>query len=178
MRNKILSLLIFPFLTLSLIGCAVIEGVTNVTWEAAKLTGSAVKGAVHIAQGKQTVRLKRVGNSLLTAAIINKKAHVSLMIDTGASNVMLSKRTALKLGYNLATSRRVQAKLANGQTVAGRIIILKELRVGGARATNIPAIVLEQESGGNYDGLLGMSFLNQFIFQIDSVKNELILQKR
>ena len=178
MRSKIISLALIPLLIFSLTGCAVIEGVTDVTWEAAKLTGSAVKGAVRIAQGKQIVKLRRVGNSFLTDSVINRKTHATLMVDTGASNVMLSKRIALKLGYKLTSAKRVQAKLANGKVVPGRVIILKELRVGGATATNIPAIVLEQESGGSYDGLLGMSFLSQFVFQIDTVKGELTLQKR
>ncbi len=161
-----------------LTGCSVIELATDVTWEAAKLTGSAVRGAVRIAEGKQIVRLKRVGNSFLTDALINRKTHATFMVDTGASNVMLSKKTALKLGYHLNAAKRVKAKLANGKVVPGRVIILKELRLGRALATNIPAIVLEQESGGNYDGLLGMSFLGQFIFQIDTVKGELMLQRR
>ncbi len=178
MQNKIIPLFAVLILTCSLIGCAVIEVATDVTWEAAKLTGNAVRGAVRIAQGKQIVKLKRVGNGLLTDVTVNRKIHATLVVDTGASNVMLSKRTALKLGYNLNAAKRVQAKLANGKMVPGRIIILKELRVGGARATNIPAIVLEQESGANFDGLLGMSFLRQFIFQIDTVKSELTLQKR
>ncbi|MCB9772380.1 MAG: clan AA aspartic protease [Candidatus Omnitrophica bacterium] len=175
MKNK-LSIFLITIITLT--GCTILEVATDVTWEAAKLTGRAVKGAVHIAQGKQTIRLKRVGNSFLTDSVINRKRHATLLIDTGASNVMLSKSTALKLGYNLNKADRIQAKLADGKVVPGRVIILKELKVGGATATNIPAIVLEQTSGGNYDGLLGMSFLNKFIFQIDATKGELILQKR
>ncbi len=175
---KIYRFIIFLSAAFILTGCSVIELATDVTWEAAKLTGSAVSGAVRIAQGKQIVKLKRVGNSFLVASVINRKNHATLMVDTGASNVMLTKKTALRLGYNLNASKRIKAKLANGKVVPGRVIILKELRVGGATATNIPAIVLEQESGGNYDGLLGMSFLNQFVFQIDTAKNELTLQKR
>lgn len=178
MPIKFFSFFIFLCLLLALTSCAVIELATDVTWEAAKLTGSAVQGAVRIAQGKHIIKLKRVGNNFLTDSVINRKTHATLMVDTGASNVMLSKRIALKLGYNLNASKRIKAKLANGKVVPGRVVILKELRVGKATATNIPAIVLEQESGSNYDGLLGMSFLGQFVFQIDTIKNELTLQKR
>jgi len=173
------------FLTLLILvtaGCAVVEGVTEVAWETTKFTGKvagkAVKGAVHIAQGKQTVRLKRIGNSYFCDAVLNKKTHATLMVDTGATNVMLSSRMAQKLGLNLQASRRVKAKLAGGRMVAARVVTLKELRIGKATAYNIPVIVLEQEVREAYDGLLGMSFLNQFIFQIDTHKNELILQKR
>lgn len=165
-------------LAIAFAGCEIIEGVTDVGWEAAKLTGSAVKGAVHIAQGKQTVKLKRIGNSYFCDAVLNKKTHATLMVDTGATNVMLSSRMAQRLKLNLQRSRRVKAKLAGGRMVAARVVILQELRVGKAIAYNIPVIVLEQEVREAYDGLLGMSFLNQFVFQIDTVKGQLILQKR
>lgn len=175
MKNRTLILL---FSILLLCGCAVIEGVTYVTWEAAKLTGKAVKGVVHIAQGKQVIHLKRIGNSFFADVRINRKIRGLLMVDTGASNVLLSKRLALKLGLNIRGAKRIQAKVAGGRIVPGRLIFLKEIRVGGARVENIPAIVLEQESGEAYDGLLGMSFLKQFIFQIDTQKSQLILQRR
>lgn len=178
MSKSVLSVFVLLSFVLALTGCAVIEAASDVTWEAAKITGNAVKGAVEIAQGKQNIKLKRVGNRLMTDSWINRKSHATLMLDTGASNCMLTKRIALKLGYNLNAAKRIKAKLANGKVVPARVIILSELKIGGASAFNIPAVVLEQESGGNYDGLLGMSFLNQFIFQIDTVKGQLILQKR
>ncbi len=84
MQNKIIPLFAVLILTCSLIGCAVIEVATDVTWEAAKLTGNAVRGAVRIAQGKQIVKLKRVGNGLLTDVTVNRKIHATLVVDTGA----------------------------------------------------------------------------------------------
>ena len=172
------SFFIFLFTLFTITGCTVIDFATDVTWEAAKLTGIAVRGVVRIAQGKQVVKLKRVGNSYLADTHINRKMHAHLIVDTGASNVTVSKRVAIKLGYDLNSAERIQAKLANGNVVAARVIILKELRIGRASATNIPAVVLERETGGSYDGLLGMSFLKHFVFQIDTDKNQLILQKR
>lgn len=172
------SFFILLFALTAITGCTVIDFATDVTWEAAKLTGSAVRGVVRIAQGKQVVKLNRVGNSYLADTRINRKMHAHLIVDTGASNVTVSKRIAIKLGYDLNSAKRIQAKLANGNVVPARVIILKELRIGKASATNIPAIVLERETGGSYDGLLGMSFLSHFVFQIDTDKNQLILQKR
>lgn len=169
-------------LLLTSINCAVVEGVSDVTWEVAKLTGKAaghaVKGAVHIATGKQRVRLKRIGNGLFAEATINRKTKAMLLVDTGATNVMLSQRIAVKLGLDLRGAKKAQAKLASGKVIPARVVFLKELRVGKARIENIPAIILEQENGEIYDGLLGMSFLDQFIFQIDAKNGELILQKR
>ena len=159
-------------------GCEVVGTLTDVGWEATKLTGKAVGGAINAVQGKQTIRLKRIGNSFFTDVVINQRTRALLMLDTGASNVLLSIRTAQRLGISLRYAKRVKAKLAGGKIVAARVITLKELRVGGAVVNNIPAIILEQESGEAYDGLLGMSFLNQFVFQIDTVKGHLTLQKR
>ncbi len=167
---------------MAICGCEVIGAVTDVGWEATKftgkMTGKAVGGIVSAIEGKQTIHLKRIGNSFFTDTVVNRRTRALLMVDTGASNVLLSIRTVQKMGISLRNAKRVKAKLAGGKVVNARVITLSELRVGGAVVKNIPAIILEQESGEAYDGLLGMSFLNQFVFQMDTVKGQLVLQKR
>ncbi len=59
-----------------------------------------------------------------------------------------------------------------------REITLKEVRVRGVRVKNVKALVMEQDNLGIYDGLLGMSFLNHFVFSLDAQKPELVLQQR
>ena len=159
-------------------GCELVEGVATVGWETAKFTGKAIKSAAYLAQGKHRVRLKKVGNSLFADVTLNRKTHAQFLVDTGASNVMLSQMTAKKLGINPQRGQPVNAKIAGGRIVPARLVTLREIRVGNARVSNIQAIVLLQETGGGYDGLLGMSFLNHFIFQVDTQKGELILQRR
>jgi len=47
--------------------------------------------------------------------------------------------------------------------------------LGRARVTNVRAVVLDKEQGM---GLLGMSFLNNFVFKVDTEKSELVLERR
>jgi predicted aspartyl protease len=68
--------------------------------------------------------------------------------------------------------------LAGGGTVIGRLVILDEVYLGSVAVRNVKAIILDYESEQTSDGLLGMSFLENFVFQIDAKNNELILNKR
>jgi len=54
---------------------------------------------------------------------------------------------------------------------------IHEVALGAARVHDVKAIVLERDSLGVADGLLGMSFLENFIFSIDTQKGELILER-
>jgi len=68
---------------------------------------------------------------------------------------------------------------ADGRIIDAKFIILDSVSVEGLEVKNVEAVVLLEESTMNVgDGLLGMSFLNRFNFQIDTVNKKLILEKR
>ena len=80
------------------------------------------------------------------------------LVDTGASEVMLSPADARRLGYEPSTltySRIYQT--ANG-TVRGAPVTIPEISIGPIRLTNVEASVNEHETDGS---LLGMSFLGR-----------------
>jgi aspartyl protease family protein len=80
------------------------------------------------------------------------------LVDTGASEVMLSPADARRLGYEpaaLAYTRLYQT--ANG-TVRGAPVTIPEIVIGPIRLTNVEASVNEHETEGS---LLGMSFLGR-----------------
>lgn len=81
------------------------------------------------------------------------------MIDTGASEIVLSASQAKKVGIDLKTLNfnRVY-QTANG-TAFGASTILKEIEVGGIKFHDVHASVNNSEMGVS---LLGMSFLRQF----------------
>ena len=71
-----------------------------------------------------------------------------------------------------------QVTLAGGGMVAGRMVSLDTLELGDITARDVKAIILDYENDQSSDGLLGMSFLENFKFSIDTKKDELILEKR
>jgi clan AA aspartic protease (TIGR02281 family) len=118
---------------------------------------------------------------MVLAATLNKKVAASLLLDTGASLVVLRKNIAQKLGIDL---RNVQSdlkmQLADGRQVNVKSLVLESIKVQNAEAKNVEAaVILDEETQGSefYDGLLGMSFLRKFNFKIDQKEKKLILEK-
>jgi clan AA aspartic protease (TIGR02281 family) len=128
--------------------------------------------------GRDTVKLNKQGNNLLVDALLNRKVKASLLLDTGCSDTQISREIAGRLGIKNNEGQTVLCTLADGRVVAGRAVNIKEVRVGRVRAYNVRAVVLDEASTGSHGGLLGMSFLDNFVFKIDSKKGELVLQAR
>jgi len=118
---------------------------------------------------------------IVVSALLNKKVKASFLLDTGATVVLLSNRIAKRLKISLRGSNkdRVKMQTADGRIIDAKFIILDSVSVEGLEVKNVEAVVLLEESTMNVgDGLLGMSFLNRFNFQIDTVNKKLILEKR
>ncbi len=83
----------------------------------------------------------------------------SFLVDTGASDIVLSARAATAAGYDPDTLNYSRSyNTANG-VVRGAPIKLDTLLVGSVLLKNIPASVNQGELD---ESLLGMAFLNQF----------------
>ena len=82
------------------------------------------------------------------------------------------------MGINYYEGRSVQCTLADGSVTSAWSIRLDELRIGRVRVRNVHALVLDSTHSLDSDGLLGMSFLNNFLFQIDTEKDQLILRQK
>lgn len=107
--------------------------------------------------GTLAVRSGENGHFFLNAEV--NGTPVRFMIDTGASDIVLTPQDARRTGYNsdeLNFNRTYQT--ANG-IVKGAQVVLDSLEVGGVRMSKLPASV----NGAPMDGsLLGMSFLRLF----------------
>jgi clan AA aspartic protease (TIGR02281 family) len=122
---------------------------------------------------KDAVASKRAGEHLLVDALFNGKVRAPLLVDTGASQTMISPRVAAELGLEGGTM--VRAVLADGKQVEGRMLILDSLAVGTSRVEKTPVVVLAAP-GPDAEGLLGMSFLKNFMVQLDLSDSKLILE--
>jgi len=120
-------------------------------------------------------------SSTITVGVrLNNKIDASLVLDTGASLIMLRKDIAKGLGIELdGVKPDGKMTLADGRQVNAKRIILESVRVEGVEAENVSAAIILDEVG-NFsfgDGLLGMSFLSRFNFKVDHRQKRLILEK-
>lgn len=130
------------------------------------------------------VELFAEGGHLVVEAVLNKKINAQLVLDTGAQVVLLSKRIAEALGvyeeFDPKNSKKsVELIMADGSKAYGKKIIVKSFRVEEQEVQDVEAVFLYEDSGVKAlkDGLLGMSFLNKFNFQVDYKNKRLVLEK-
>ncbi len=168
------------------------KAVTSVVWTGSQMAGQTANQtsktvmktsvprdkAPTIEGTRAVVYLQKEGKSYFVRARVNGKIWGRFMLDTGASAVQISKSMAKRLKLSYKNSQAIPVTLAGGGMVAGRLVTLEEINLGEVSVRNVKAIILDYESAQASDGLLGMSFLENFVFQIDARKNELILNKR
>ncbi len=133
---------------------------------------------VSMEAGRTVVPLEREGKSFFVRLKLNNKVWARFLLDTGASAMQISRAMARKLKLKDLKGQSVPVMLAGGSYVRGKIVEIPEVTIGSAKVHNVKAIVLEQDNLELRDGLLGMSFLENFVFSIDTQKGELILEKR
>jgi len=189
-RDNIIAIFVCAMLFLS--GCALLKLPGQAIIVAGKIvvvtlqttgklittTGKIITTVVKIPGGRKVIKLTKVGNALFANVVLNKKVKAQLILDTGCTHTQISSKTARKLKIKKNKGEKVLCELANGQKVKGRAVNIKEIKVGKVKAYNVRVIILDREISGESDGLLGMSFLNNFVFKIDAEKGELTLEKR
>ncbi|MFH1888477.1 MAG: retropepsin-like aspartic protease [Candidatus Omnitrophota bacterium] len=125
-------------------------------------------------------KASRRGDHLFVNALLNKKVNARLLVDTGASFVVLSPAIVKKLNINTEKKDSPQIKItvADGREILGKYFKLESISIGEATAEGVDAsIIFEEDAFTDFDGILGMSFLKLFKFAIDLDGNRLILQK-
>lgn len=112
----------------------------------------------------------------IVVARLNGNIKARLMVDTGASLVVLSDRLGKLLKVsgdkNLPT---MQASTAGG-TVESPLFILKSIKIGRAKEFGVEATTNPHFQGKEVDGLLGMSFLGEFKLEMDRTNLKMFLK--
>ena len=111
------------------------------------------------------------GNHILQVEI-NGRITVPMMLDTGASDVVITRDAAVRAGVTQRDVRGTQAYSTANGVVVQPAITLREVRVGGATAKMVRGSI----SDSMQIGLLGTAFLKNFEYNIKG--SELILVPR
>ncbi len=121
--------------------------------------------AAVMTDGRVSIRAAPDGHYYVTARI--KDADVTFVIDTGASDIVLTQADARKIGIDTASLNYFgQAQTANG-SVDTAPVTLDSITLGDFTDTAVPAVV----NGGDLDtSLLGMSYLRLYEMNISGAR--------
>ena len=155
------------FLTWAAIGFVLLAGYSyrdTISQIAYKIAGElAPPGAlVNVEQtpaGERSVRIRKRTDSHFIANVTVNGATVSMLVDTGASTVVLRQQDARKLGIDVVGLRyTVPVQTANGLAYAAHVR-LKNVAIGPISLSGIDALVAQPNV--LKESLLGMSFLSR-----------------
>ena len=118
------------------------------------------------------VPLRRDGNAMLVEALVGGTVRTRLLLDTGAEFTVLSTVAARRLALNLENAAVIPLRSASGVFFAPMLKV-QSIAVGDAVAYDVEVIVHDATPG--LDGLLGMSFLDNFLVTISTSDERLIL---
>jgi aspartyl protease family protein len=148
--------------------------------EAGRVRRVIVLGRKQERPAAHVVGTRRTGEHRLVDANLEgtpgRRARASLVVDTGASSVVLPESMMAALGFAREALPDRQSQTANG-AVTGKAARLERVTVGGASAQHVEVLFIADERLGGVS-LLGMSFLHRFVVTLPDEDGRLVLQPR
>jgi hypothetical protein len=129
--------------------------------------------------GRTSVPVKVAGNIVVVDANVNETP-AALLVDTGASNSVLSPALAQRLGITVPIGAPMRVlHVAGGGTISVPFVRLKSLTVGAATVEDLDVGVYDiVPFSRTLDGVLGTDFLRHFRVAIDHHARRLTLDVR
>jgi len=116
------------------------------------------------------------GDRLIVKVLINGKETGRFLVDTGASATLLYRGFAERLALGPAADvGRTKTRVADGRTIEAQIVRLDTMQVGKSEVDGALAVVVPADEP-DFDGLLGMTFLNHFVARVDTANGRLVLE--
>ena len=132
-------------------------------------TALSKQGQTHVIKAKTAS-----GGHYVVEVLINGSIKANLIVDTGATMVVLSDRIGRKLGVGPNSDFPTIGMSTAGGKVKAPLFILDSLKIGSAEVLNVETTT--NPYMGDMDGLLGMSFLGEFKVEMDRQNWELTLK--
>jgi len=128
---------------------------------------------------KKTVYLRFTpgAKEIVIEALLNQGVKQYFILDTGATHVTISSKTADQLGIKITENTPARPIRTASNVMLAYEVILDSIAIGDLRADNIIALIIDLP-GVPGAGLLGTNFLNRFNVEIDNQNGVLILTSR
>ena len=117
-------------------------------------------------------------NHFVVTVLINETTKVRLLIDTGASYTSIKESIFFDIIGGWSSNLQTINVQTASDVVTSYIHQVNSVSLGKAIVHNIKIASLKDIDMGRYDGLLGMNFLDYFIFQFDKENKQLILRRK
>ncbi len=122
-----------------------------------------------------TIQLEREGGVWVTDVEINNLHQARLIVDTGASLTLISEDLAFDAGIQAdVNSPRARIQGVSGSAEA-KMGIVQKIQVGHAERGNVRVFIYTMPKSSGVDGLLGLSFFDGFVVQLDHAQGLLHL---
>lgn len=116
---------------------------------------------------QETISLETNDSGSIFVNVTVGETTVPMVLDSGASMVILPFETATKLGIAIPPgAQAMRLVLADGRSISASGVVIPKMRVGLFEVENVDAAVLEPNATGA-EPLLGMTFLANFKFELD-----------
>ena len=146
--------------------------------EMLKAFGSEDIGAIVAPAAPAPIRFRTSLNLLFTFVKINGKGPYDFVIDTGATQTVISEKAAADAGLQAITSTVVYGIGGKGK-VETKIYKMKEVTTGDVTVKNTPVGSFDDPLISQIaDGILGTSIFSDFIVTIDYRAGELLLARK
>ncbi len=134
---------------------------------------SAKKPAPHTARYGEQIRIPfvRDGSLMRVDVRLNDQLSAPFLIDTGASGVSLPSHVAEQLGIRVRPDTPHINVITAAGMVARPVVTLQSVQLGRARVENLEATI----NPAMEVGLLGGTFFNNFVYQVDAAASEILL---
>lgn len=126
-------------------------------------------------RGAIIVPVRPMGRSTIVSVIFNQSITGNLILDTGATNTVVSRRLAGLLSLHPVGNAAIQTV---GGMIGATVARVQSLKVGDAEVTDLPVVIHDFSRDPRFEGLLGMDFLGRYTIGLDMQKQVLVLSPR
>ena len=125
--------------------------------------------------GAMAIPVKVRGSKVIVSVTFNNSIAANLLLDTGASRTMISKRIARDLRLHSTGS-------GAGYGIGGYVTVstarVESVKIGEVEMRNVLVMIHDFSPDPSYEGLLGFDFLSHFHMSLDLQKAMLVLTPR
>lgn len=125
--------------------------------------------------GRAAVTFDPSGERIGVEAVFDGKVSRRAWMDTGSGPVIITTKLATALGHDIGAAPKEMFSYPGGSGSAP-VVTLKSVRVGGAEARDVPAVVMDFDGRGPVSAVIGMGFLSRFSFEVDTARGEMVFR--